>query len=89
MNGLCWHCGSTIHDTATCAKRIARERKVEMLAHEVKRWTDEASIQGGLKRTAEKAQLNALDLATRAQTELIDLLNDTRSKSKTEDQETA
>lgn len=67
-----------------CLTASQRFERARLLAQEAKRWTDEASVQGGLRRTAEQAQLRALDLAHRAQQELIELLNDTRGESKTE-----
>ena len=54
--------------------------RARILAQEVKRWTNEASIQGGVKEKAHQLQLHALDLVHRAQQELIELLNDTRGE---------
>jgi hypothetical protein len=74
-----------------CMTQAAQIALAKLLAQEVKRWTNEASREGGLMRTAEQAQLHCLDLAARAQQQLLDVLtsnfvtDDTGSKSKTED----
>jgi hypothetical protein len=57
-----------------CVPREQRLPRAELLAKEIKKWTDEASLQGGLKRKAEQAQFHALNRKYEAEQELLELL---------------